>query len=172
MAESNIEEKNVEDIHQLVTFEIQNEEFAIDILSVQEIIRLMDITKIPKAPSFIEGVINLRGEVIPIIDLRKRLRLGDFLNDKNTRIVVVQLNNRHVGFMVDSVKEVLRISEDVIDTPPPILACKEQEFLNGVAKLPNDRLIMLLGIQSLFSSDEMRDIESFEAKDARSQNLF
>ena len=103
---------------QLVTFSIGEEEFGVDILSVQEIIRMMDITKVPRAPEFVEGVINLRGKVIPIIDLRRRFGLSTRDHDKHTRIIVIEINNMIVGFVVDSVSEVLRIPSSTVEPPP------------------------------------------------------
>ena len=144
-----------EEIHQLVTFKIKDEEFALDIHSVQEIIRLMEITEVPKAPTIIEGVINLRGTVIPVVDLRKRLDLGVIENTKNTRIIVVHIGKKAIGFIVDSVKEVLRINEKIIDPPPPILESKNLESMSGIAKLEDDRLVMLLDFTALFSKTEI-----------------
>ena len=90
---------------QLVTFSIGDEEFGVDILKVQEIIRTMEITRVPRAPEFVEGVINLRGKVIPIIDLRRRFKLVDRAHDKHTRIIVIEISSMVVGFVVDSVSE-------------------------------------------------------------------
>lgn len=112
---------------QLVTFSIGEEEFGVDILRVQEIIRMMDITKVPKAPDFVEGVINLRGNVIPIIDLRKRFGMDARERDKNTRIIVIEINNMIVGFIVDAVSEVLRIPADTVEPPPPVVSGLESE---------------------------------------------
>ncbi len=95
-------------ILQLVTFKLENEEFGVDILKVQEINKMIDITRIPNAPSFVEGVINLRGKIIPIVDLRKRLGFEGRAYDKSTRIIVVELDGMVLGFIVDSVSEVLQ----------------------------------------------------------------
>ena len=103
------QKKQDDELLQLVTFSIGEEEFGVNILKVQEIIRTMEITKVPRAPEFVEGVINLRGKVIPIIDLRRRFGLAPKAHDKNTRIIVIEINNIIVGFVVDAVSEVLRI---------------------------------------------------------------
>ena len=106
------QKKQDDELLQLVTFSIGEEEFGVNILKVQEIIRTMEITKVPRAPEFVEGVINLRGKVIPIIDLRRRFGLAPKAHDKNTRIIVIEINNIIVGFVVDAVSEVLRIPAD------------------------------------------------------------
>ncbi|WP_081859263.1 chemotaxis protein CheW [Desulfohalovibrio reitneri] len=144
-------------IRQLVTFSIGDEEFGIDILKVQEIIRMVDITRVPKAPDFVEGVINLRGKVIPVIDLRKRFGMPGKDHDKNTRCVVVDICNMIVGFIVDSVSEVLRIPSDTIEPPPPVVAGIESEYINGVGKL-EDRLLILLDLNKLLSTHEMEQL--------------
>jgi purine-binding chemotaxis protein CheW len=148
-------------ILQLVTFKLGSEEFGVDILKVQEIIKMMNVTKIPNAPVFIEGVINLRGKIIPIVDLRKRLGFEDQEFDKSTRIIVVELDGLVLGFIVDSVSEVLRIPEDTIEPPPSMVAGIESEYIEGVGKL-DDRLLILLELKKIFSSPEKKDIENIE----------
>ena len=135
---------------QLVTFSTGDEEFGVDILRVQEIIRTMAITKVPKAPEFVEGVINLRGKVIPIIDLRRRFGLQSKAHDKHTRIIVIEINTMIVGFVVDSVSEVLRIPTSTVEPPPPVVAGLESEYISGVGKL-EDRLLILLDLDRLLS---------------------
>jgi purine-binding chemotaxis protein CheW len=149
-------------ILQLVTFKLGSEEFGVDILKVQEIIKMMNVTKIPNAPAFIEGVINLRGKIIPIVDLRKRLGFKDQEFDKSTRVIVVELDGLVLGFIVDSVSEVLRIPEDTIEPPPSMVAGIESEYIEGVGKL-DDRLLILLELKKIFSSPEKKDIENIEA---------
>jgi purine-binding chemotaxis protein CheW len=149
-------------ILQLVTFKLGSEEFGVDILKVQEINKMMNITKIPNAPAFIEGVINLRGKIIPIVDLRKRLGFKDQDYDKSTRIIVVELDGLVLGFIVDSVSEVLRIPENTIEPPPSMVAGIESEYIEGVGKL-DDRLLILLELKKVFSSPEKKDIEGLEA---------
>ncbi|MBG0776442.1 MAG: chemotaxis protein CheW [Desulfovibrionaceae bacterium] len=151
MAES-IKKQDAE-LQQLVTFSIGDEEFGVDILKVQEIIRTMEITKVPRAPEFVEGVINLRGKVIPIIDLRMRFGLTTREHDKHTRIIVIEINNMIVGFVVDSVSEVLRIPASTIEPPPPVVSGLESEYISGVGKL-EDRLLILLDLDRLLSGEE------------------
>ncbi|MEF3697216.1 chemotaxis protein CheW [Desulfolutivibrio sp.] len=150
------QKKQDAELMQLVTFSIGEEEFGVDILKVQEIIRMMEITKVPRAPDFVEGVINLRGKVIPIIDLRKRFGLSTREHDKHTRIIVIEINNMIVGFVVDSVSEVLRIPSNTVEPPPPVVSGLESEYISGVGKL-EDRLLILLDLDRLLSGEE-RDV--------------
>lgn len=137
---------------QLVTFEVGNEEFAIDILKVREINRLMELTRVPQSPPDVEGVINLRGRIIPVIDLRRRFGIGEAKRDDKTRIVVVEVNKRVLGFLVDCVHEVLRINSDIVDQAPTTACGLRSDYVAGVAKL-SDRLIILLDIEKLLGSE-------------------
>lgn len=146
-------------ILQLVTFKLENEEFGVDILKVQEINRMLTITKIPNAPSFVEGVINLRGKIIPIVDLRKRLGFNSRAYDKSTRIIVVELDGLVLGFIVDSVSEVLRVSESTVEPPPSIMGGIESDYIEGVGKLDN-RLLILLELGKVFATKDRKNMES------------
>jgi purine-binding chemotaxis protein CheW len=142
-----------EELLQLVTFSIGEEEFGVEILKVQEIIRMLEITRVPKAPDFVEGVINLRGKVIPVIDLRLRFGLTAKEHDKKTRIIVIEINQMIVGFVVDSVSEVLRIPSSTIEPPPPVISGLDSEYISGVGKL-DDRLLIMLDLNRLLSKEE------------------
>jgi len=158
--ENNAELK--EEILQLVTFNVGEEEFGVGILAVREINRMMEITRVPHAPDFVEGVVNLRGQVIPVVDLRKRFNLEAVERDKNSRIVVVELSEKVVGFLVDSVSEVLRVDKSIMEPPPAIVAGIDREYLEGVVKL-DDRLLILLNLRRLLNHGEAKDLEAFEA---------
>ncbi len=140
------------DLLQLVSFHIGGEEFGLDILKVQEIIRIQELTRVPNSPDFVDGVINLRGKVIPVIALRKRFGLEELAHDKQTRIVVIEVKGNVLGFIVDSVSEVLRIPADTVE-PPPRLGKVEREYVSGVGKLDN-RLLILLDVDRLMSDAE------------------
>jgi purine-binding chemotaxis protein CheW len=142
-----------EELLQLVSFILGKEEFGVDILRVQEINRLVEITKVPKAPSYVEGVINLRGKVIPIIDLRKRFGLDLKEQDKDTRIVVVDIDGSIMGMIVDAVSEVLRLPTSTIEPAPEIATSIDSEYIRGVAKL-EDRLLIFLDLSKVFSQQE------------------
>lgn len=143
-----------DDLIQLVTFRIGEEEFGVDILAVQEIIRLMQITMVPRAPEFIEGVINLRGKVIPVINMRRRFNKPQVDMDSSTRIVVMELEQKIVGFLVDGVSEVLRIPESTVEDPPPVVAGIGSEYIRGIGKLDN-RLLILLNLDHLLGSIDL-----------------
>ncbi len=152
-----------ETIYQLVSFVIQSEEFGVDILKVQEIIRTVEITRVPKSPEFVEGVINLRGKIVPVIDLRKRFGMEQRQHDNETRIVVVELTDKVVGFLVDKVKEVIRVEKSVIEPPPELTTNINTNYITGVAKLP-DRLLILLDLNKVLSSDEQEKLAEVEAE--------
>ncbi len=152
-----VTQKKDDELLQLVTFSIGEEEFGVDILKVQEIIRTMEITKVPRAPEFVEGVINLRGKVIPIIDLRRRFGLSSKVHDNHTRIIVIEINSMIVGFVVDSVSEVLRIPVSTVEPPPPVVAGLDSDYINAVGKL-QDRLLILLDLDKLLSADDLEQL--------------
>lgn len=144
---------------QLVTFKIAEEEFGVDILKVQEIIRMMPITRVPNSPSFVEGVINLRGKVIPVIDMRKRFGIDSCSHDNDTRIGVMDLQGQVVGFVVDAVREVLRINESTVEPPPAVVSGIGSEYMRGVGKL-DDRLLILLDLDKLLNENEIQSLSS------------
>ncbi|MHB8841684.1 MAG: chemotaxis protein CheW [Candidatus Aquicultor sp.] len=133
---------------QLVVFEVGEESFGIDISLVQEIIRLQPITEVPRAPMYVKGVINLRGKVIPVVDLRERFNLGVDDETKATRIVVVNVLGNTVGMIVDAVSEVLRLATDAIEPPSTIVESVGSQYLKGIGKL-EERLIILLDLDKL-----------------------
>ncbi|HEV2717184.1 MAG TPA: chemotaxis protein CheW [Terriglobales bacterium] len=137
---------------QVVSFNIGEEEFGLDILRVQEIIRVQRLTRVPNSPEFVDGVINLRGKVIPVVDLRKRFGLEVLEQGTQTRIVVVEVKGTVLGFIVDSVSEVLRIPAETVE-PPPRLGKVEREYVMGVGKLDN-RLLILLDVDRLLGDSE------------------
>jgi purine-binding chemotaxis protein CheW len=144
---------------QLVSFKIGEEEFGVDILKVQEINRMLEVTRVPNAPEYVDGVINLRGKVIPIIDLRRRFGMERKEKDKNTRIVVVELGGKIVGFVVDAVNEVLRIPKSVTEPPPPIVAGIEADYITAVGKL-EDRLLILLDLERVLGNEEKSSLKA------------
>jgi purine-binding chemotaxis protein CheW len=147
-------EKN-EEIIQLVSFNIGAEEFGVDILQVQEINKLVQVTKVPNSPVFVEGVINLRGKVIPIVDLRTRLGMEKRVHDKNTRSIVVEIEGKTIGFVVDSVNEVLRIPKSITEAPPAIVAGIDANYITSVAKM-EDRLLILLDLDKILTTEEKK----------------
>src|SRR4051812_12185172 len=134
---------------QLVGFRLDNEDYAIAITKIQEIILMKPITRIPQVPDFIEGLINLRGSVIPIVNLRKRFGLTPREIDDETRTIVVNVHEKTVGCVVDAVTQVMRINRDQIQPPPLGVMAVNHQYLAGLAKL-DDRLLIILEIERLF----------------------
>lgn len=136
---------------QLVTFGLAHEEFAVDILAVREINRMMALTRVPQSPPEVEGVINLRGKIIPVVDLRKRFSMETQQHSEQSRIIVVEVHGRVIGFIVDRVNEVLRISRKIVEPAPSMVCSVDSDFIAGVGKL-NDRLLILLDLAKLFDN--------------------
>lgn len=144
---------------QLVVFQLGAELYGVEIARVHEIIRLQTVTRVPRAPAFVDGVINLRGKVIPVVDLRRRFGLASADHSRASRIVVVEIGDQVVGVVVDGVSEVLRVNTAVVEPPSPVVAGIDSEYLNGIAKLP-DRLVILLDLDRILARDERRALES------------
>lgn len=137
---------------QLVTFGLGSEEFGVDIMRVQEIIRIPPITRVPKAPSYIEGVINLRGNVIPVVSLRNRFGMDRVEETDLSRIIVLQVQNKVFGITVDAVTEVLRLDTDAIEPPPPVALGMDSHFILGVGKI-QERLLILLNLDYIMGGE-------------------
>jgi purine-binding chemotaxis protein CheW len=138
---------------QMVLFQLNNETYGLDIATVHEIIRMQPITKVPKAPFYVEGIINLRGRVIPVIDLGERFGLAKKDQDKNNRIVVVNLQDTTMGIIVDAVTEVLSIPVDVIESVSDIVTTSNSDYLDGIANL-KDKMVILLKLDRLLFGEE------------------
>jgi purine-binding chemotaxis protein CheW len=149
------------DTIQVVSFKLGSEEYGVDIAQVQEINRMVAITHVPRAPQFMEGVINLRGQLIPIIDLRARFGMPRAEHTKNTRIVVTEIGAKRVGMVVDSVSEVLRLETQHIEDAPEMITGVDTEYIRGVGKI-EDRLIILLDLARIISGAEKRELDATE----------
>ncbi len=147
--------------NQLVVFNLSNEDYGVDIGAVEGIVKMQAITKVPHAPSFVEGITNLRGQVLPVIDLRKRFGLPMAESSKDTRIVNVELEGAQVGMVVDAVTEVLRVSEEDIEPPSPLVTTVDSAFITGIAKV-DDRLIILLDLAKVLSAEEQADLKTLQ----------
>jgi purine-binding chemotaxis protein CheW len=145
----------------VVSFHLGNEEYGVDIAQVQEIIRMVEITHVPRAPRFMEGVINLRGQLIPIIDLRTRFSMPRIDQTKSTRIIVTEIGNKRVGIVVDSVSEVLNIPLEQVEDAPDMIAGVGTEYIQGVGKV-SDRLIILLDLTMVITGEEKAELETAE----------
>jgi purine-binding chemotaxis protein CheW len=133
---------------QLVTFNLDNEEYAVDILKVQEINRMTEITRVPNSPSYVEGVVNLRGKVIPVVNIRMKFNLPERETDARSRIMIMDIQGITMGVVVDSVSEVLRIPVGIVDPAPPMASSIGVEYIKGIAKF-DDRLIILLDLDTM-----------------------
>lgn len=148
------------DYKQYVNLLLNDEKYGIDIMDVEEILRMIDITKVPKAPPFVEGIINIRGKVIPIVDLRKKLGIpaNDYTN--STRIIVVNLRGKQVGFIVDQVEEVLRVDGGVVDKAPTASTSVDNTYIKGVARLATG-MVIILDVHQIFKKGEANALSMF-----------
>ncbi len=142
-----------DELLQLVTFNLGSEEYAVAILKVQEINRMKEITRVPNSPPYVEGVINLRGKVIPVVNIRRKFGLAERENDEHTRIMIMDVQGITMGLVVDSVSEVLRIPSSTVEPTPPMASNIRAEFIKGIAKL-DERLIILLDMDMLLGRAE------------------
>ena len=140
-------------IMQIVGFQLANEEYGLDIMRVQEIILIGTVTQVPQVPDYVRGLINLRGHVIPIVDLRRRFDLPDTGQTEEQRIIVVNVHNKTIGIVVDAVNQVTRVTADQIEPPPTSVDGIDHEFITGLAKF-DKRLVILLDIERLLTTEE------------------
>jgi purine-binding chemotaxis protein CheW len=145
--------------NQLVVFDLANEHYGVDIGTVDRIIYLQPITAVPQAPPFVEGITNLRGMVLPVVDLRKRFGLPIEGTNGDGRIVVVEMGDTRVGMIVDGVSEVLHVSEDDIEPPSPLVTSVDSSFITGIAKV-DERLVILLDLDKVLSSEEQAGLQA------------
>jgi purine-binding chemotaxis protein CheW len=145
---------------QLVIFELGSENFGIEIASVEGIVKIQEITKIPQTPHFFEGITNLRGSVLPVIDLHKRFDMPNQEWTNETRIVVANIDGVKMGMIVSAVSEVLTIDDTVIEPPPPLISNVNSTFIIGVAKI-DDRLVILLDLAKVLSTEEVNRFNNF-----------
>ena len=146
---------------QFVVFKLGEELYGVEILQVQTIERMLELTAVPDAPEFVEGVTNLRGEVMPVIDLRKRFGLPDAEQTDQTRIITVNILEKQIGMIVDEASEVVKVSKDAIEEPPQIVRGVKDTYLEGVAKLEN-RLLIILDLCKIFE-EEISSLQEIEA---------
>ena len=164
-----------QEIDSFISFKLCEEYFAISVSQVLNILQLVQITKVPTAPDYMKGVINLRGTVLPIIDIRMKFGMDPIQYQRDTVILVlnVVIENEKVdaGILVDSVKEVFEIKKDEIMPPPGIGSKYKSKFIEGIYKMSDERFVMLLDIDKIFSSDEVvmlkETLDSEESSNAK-----
>lgn len=164
--------------NQLVVFDLADEHYGVNIARVEGIIKMQPITVVPRAPAFVEGVTNLRGEVLPVIDLRRRFGMPAEETTVDTRIVVVEVDGTKVGMVVDAVNEVLRVREEDVEPPSPLVTTVDSAFIQGIVKVgggsvessassverqDEGRLIILLDLSKVLTTEEKADLESLPA---------
>ena len=145
----------------VIVFQLKDEEYAIPVQQVRSIERMQYITRVPRVADFVKGVINLRGVVTPIIDLRKRFGIEEVSYTESTRIIIVGVNDMEVGLIVDAANDVIDISDGQIEPPPEVVGSIEAEYLNGVVKLEK-RLLILLNLDKVLNPDEIKDLQTVE----------
>jgi len=143
--------------NQIVIFELGSEHFGADIAKVESIIKIQPITQLPHAPSFVEGLTNLRGKVLPVIDLRKRFGLPAHETNKNSRVIVVSVDQMEVGMIVDEVSEVMTIPDGAVEATPAIATTIDSAFIKGIAKI-EERLVILLDLTQVLSTKEQAEL--------------
>uniref|UniRef100_A0A7C2HUU1 Chemotaxis protein CheW n=1 Tax=Ammonifex degensii TaxID=42838 RepID=A0A7C2HUU1_9THEO len=147
---------------QVVVFQLAGQTYGVDIGAVAEIIRMESITRVPRAPAFVEGVLNLRGRIIPVLDLRKRFELPEGERTRENRIIIVEISGMTVGMIVDAVLEVLRIPVESIEPPPAVVDGVDVAYLRGIT-LKGERMIILLNLEKILCQDEKEALEEAEA---------
>jgi len=153
---------------QLVRFQIGKEEYAIHIDKAQEIIRMQEITPLPKTPDFIKGVINLRGHIIPVIDMHKKLGFS-IDNEDDARIIVVKIGEKLIGMIVTSVSEVLLINKENLEEPPEIISGLSKEYIEAIGKI-NETMIVIIKIDKLLSEQEKEKLHNLDTTSEESIN--
>lgn len=157
-------EERTTDERQLVLFQLAGANYGVDIYSVQRLIQVPDITKVPKAPAYVEGVIDVRGDIIPVINLIKRFGIEGGGVRENGRIVITEIGDQIVGFLVDAVSEVTRLSEQDIEPPSSVVGGHDIEFISGIGKQRKDnanRLIIVLDVAMVLNQEEQTAIAEF-----------
>lgn len=147
--------------NKLIVFRLENEEYALSVQNVGSIERLLPITRVPSTPPFVKGVINLRGVVTPVIDLKRRFHQVDTEFTSQTRIIIINIEDITVGIIVDSANDVVDIDESQIEPPPEVVGMVEVDYITGVVKLDN-RLLILLDLEKILSKEELSELKSME----------
>lgn len=145
----------------VIVFQLNHEEYAVSVEQVGSIERIQPITRVPQTADFVKGVINLRGVVIPVIDLRIRFGLEEIEHTDTTRIIIFYLDDMEVGLIVDVANDVVDIPENIIEPPPEVVGTVHVDYIEGVAKL-GDRLLILLDLQKVLTTDEIEHLKKVE----------
>lgn len=155
-------EHKITDELQVVVFILEKNYYGVHILQVQEIIKMTEVTKLPNTPDFIEGIVNLRGKIVPIMDLRKRFGLQEAATNENSKILILKLEEVQFGIIVDEISEVEKVPVSLIENPPKVVSGVRGEFISGIAK-NNERLLILLDIEKILTLEEREIIKDMES---------
>ncbi|WP_217557523.1 chemotaxis protein CheW [Paenibacillus sp. GbtcB18] len=147
----------------IIVFALAHEEYGVEVDKVKTIERMQPMTRVPKTPAFVKGVINLRGVVVPVIDLRSRFGLPETEYSDNTRVIIVAVNELEVGLIVDSANDVIDLNEDNIENPPEVVGGIKAKYLHGIAKIGEERLLVLMNLEQVLNRDEIIQLEKIEA---------
>jgi purine-binding chemotaxis protein CheW len=145
----------------MINFTVGGDEYAVEIQKVREVIDFREITQLPKAPGFVKGIIKLRGEVIPVIDLRERFGIAQEGHSALTSVVIVEIGRKAVGLVVDNVRHVIRVAPSDLAPSPPFIGGLSGRYVNGVAKL-GQRLIVVLDMDKILTTDELNELSSLK----------
>lgn len=148
----------MEELLKVIVFQLKEQKYGVDIQHVRSIERLVDVTEVPGTSDFIKGVINLRGDITPIVDLKERLQIGGKNFSNETRVLIVDVNNVQVGLIVDSATDVIDIDSNVIEDSPKIIGGVNEAFIKGVAKL-DSKLLILLDFERILNLDEINEVQ-------------
>lgn len=154
-------ETNLVNEIKVIVFQLKDEEYGVEVDQVRSIERMQHITRVPRTPDFVKGVINLRGVVTPIIELRNRFGIEEIETTDSTRIIIVAVGNMEVGLIVDAANDVVDIPNDVVEPPPQVVGGLEADYLRGVAKM-DKRLLILLNLDKVLNPKELKEMKSFE----------
>ncbi|HEX7057966.1 MAG TPA: chemotaxis protein CheW [Bacilli bacterium] len=146
----------------VIVFKLGEEEYGVEVENVRTIERMMPLTRVPKTPKFVKGVINLRGVVVPVIDLRERFGLAPSEPTNNTRLIIVAVGNIEVGLIVDSANDVVDLDADKIADPPEVVGGIKAKYLRGVARIGDERLLVMLNLQEVLNKNEIIQLEAIE----------
>lgn len=144
-------------VNQFVIFRLGDEKYAVDILNVGGISEFLEVTKVPNAPPFIDGIINLRGDIIPIVNLKKRFNIPEKKVDSDTRIIINNINGKDIGFVVDEASQVINIDEADIEDAPDIIKGADRQYIAGVGKV-NNQIVILLNLEKILNDDEKKAV--------------
>lgn len=153
----------MENTIKVIVFQLHNEQYGVNIQQVRSIEKLQNVTPVPGTADFIKGVINLRGDITPIIDLKDRLQIGKTEYTDHTRVLIINIESIQMGLIVDNATDVLDIEESIIDAPPEVIGGVTEEYLSGVAKI-DDRLLILLDLERILNFQELNEVEKAAAK--------